>query len=132
MAKENEMDDRDRLNEAFKRMRAKGLIAKQSHLCCGGCASADLGTRLEQAPSKVGAVYYHRQDREQLPWVLDAKPRRMWATRRETGVYLGYGARDGGSDLTVAGLVCEALAEAGLSWAWELGDTAARIWVPLS
>ena len=62
------------LGAAFKALRQRDFIARQSFLCCRSCAGADLDTPENQG---TRAVYYTRQDRDQLA---------------ETGqVYLAFG-----------------------------------------
>ena len=114
-------DVKDALTEAFKAMRKDGILARQNFSCCGGCASYELGTKLEEAKAagkpKVGTVYYHRQDAEGL--------------RRDGTVYLGFGAGRGSSDddsRLVACKALEALNDAGLKTEWD-GTPRTRIWV---
>jgi len=57
------------VTQAFKSLRRKGFWARQSFMCCGGCARAELGTRFSNAVAEKqaalqGAVFYTRQDAE--------------------------------------------------------------------
>ena len=76
------------LNELFSRLRKQGFMAKQNFLCCGGCASYALASRIGelvdadglQREKIKGVVFYHSQDTERL---------------RNTGkVFLSYGPVD--------------------------------------
>ena len=74
-------DVRERLTEAFKAMRKKGILARQNFSCCGGCGSYELATKMDESRAagrpKRGAIYYHRQSAERL--------------RKSGEVYLGFG-----------------------------------------
>lgn len=118
--KENGMTNRDRLNEAFARMRRTGLVARQNFSCCGSCASAELASVLRAKPRKVGAAYYHRQEGARLRgW------RTKWGSYRDGAekVSVGYGSLEGAveRDAYVGGLVAEAAKAAGLGVEWD-GD----------
>jgi hypothetical protein len=79
-AREPHVTNRQRLDSAFRALRKLGYIARRNFSCCGGCASYELGTMLDEDESKIGAVYYHQQDAEHLQ-------------RGAESVYLGYGGR---------------------------------------
>lgn len=61
-----------RLTKAFRYLRTQnGILAKQSYLCCGGCAGYALAERITEENAKKpgrwnGWVYYHRQNNEAL------------------------------------------------------------------
>jgi hypothetical protein len=67
------------LKALFAQLRKDGLFAKQSFMCCMGCACAAIGDAATANPGKYrGAFYYHKQDAEML---------------REKGeTYFGFGA----------------------------------------
>jgi hypothetical protein len=125
--------DGDKLNEAFRRFRALGLIARQSFSCCGGCAGYEIAASLGDKVKKVwdergpepakreferlqrkikGVVFYHRQDRDNL---------------EESGwVYLAFGDVEasnvgtfGMPTLEVGKAICKILDEVGLKYEWD-------------
>lgn len=123
-----------KLNAAFRALRKRGYIARQSFSCCLTCAGCELSGMLKEAhetgkPLPRGAVYYHRQDAERL---------------RETGrSMLRYGRVEwwGGdgeapalttplSTDQVAVEVMEELERAGVPAKWD-GDTARCIEIDL-
>ena len=125
--------DRAPLNHAFRLMRAKGLIARQNYLCCGGCAGAQIANGLEQlatvetdydGSSRVaGAVFYHRQTADRLK-----------ATGQGLLYYGPVDAQSIGEVGRPAGevgvLVTAALAEAGVSFRWDGDpDKAIEFWL---
>lgn len=61
-----------RIGEAFRYMRKhNSLVCRQNHFCCQGCASADLGGRIEEQNKEKpgrwnGAVFFHRQSEDGL------------------------------------------------------------------
>lgn len=74
------------LTTAFKALRKQGFIARQSFMCCGGCACAgihDLAKKSSPARQArfKGGVYYHKQDADSM--------------RRYGQLYVGYGALEG-------------------------------------
>ena len=50
--------DKERLNAAFKQLRAHKFVAKQNFLCCQTCGWAEIGAEPKDA------LFYHRQDTE--------------------------------------------------------------------
>ena len=97
------------LTVAFKNLRKRKIIARQNFLCCGGCAAAALGDKLEEEKNadKIGAVYFHRQDNERFT---------------DAGILmLGYGARPGQGeerDKAIGRILVEELIKAGLTPKW--------------
>jgi hypothetical protein len=51
--------DKDRLNEAFKQLRAHKFIAKQNHLCCQTCGWVAIDEKHKDAKD---AIFYSKQD----------------------------------------------------------------------
>lgn len=109
------------LNLMFKKLRTAGVDAQQNFLCCGSCASYEMGTRAQTPISSY--VYYHNQD--------DA------SMGSSGGVYLAYG-RAGTMDLDdrlhdefcrqLALLIVKCAEDSGLQVTWN-GDVGTRIWV---
>ena len=64
-----------KLTRAFKALRARGYLARQAFMCCGGCAACALyevaTERAANGRPVRGAVYYHKQDNESR---LEGKP----------------------------------------------------------
>lgn len=61
------LENKDLLKKAFARMRRSKLIARMNFSCCGGCASYELGSRVQSSDGKkLGYVFYHRQANEDL------------------------------------------------------------------
>lgn len=115
------IEGKDQLNELFKLLRKRKLIARQNHLCCGGCASASIGHDLDQPRNqdKRGGVYYHSQDAACLP---------------DGYVYLGYGARPEDPDekgQEIGMEIMKAAYEVGLPILWN-GSSNQRIQVILN
>jgi hypothetical protein len=133
--KQKTLHDRDALNRAFQAMRRWGLIARQSFMCCRGCAGSAIATELKEKieggkldPDTVkGCCTYNRQDAES----------------RDAGkpFYLGYGPIEvhgingsdkpvtlGGTCEEVGNTVCEILEKFGIGFEWN-GDCDTRILV---
>ena len=115
--------NKERLNDMFKALRKQGYIARQNFMCCGGCASAALSDKLDEAKAKgkpkLGAVYYHHQD---------AEPDRM-----AKGVHLGFGVGDDSTneqDEAMGIRIIAAAYEQGLAVQWN-GKASTRVWVVL-
>jgi len=101
------------LKALFAQLRKDGLMAKQSFMCCMGCACAAIGDVATKNPGKYrGAFYYHKQDADML--------------RDKGETYFGFGALDdkgepGTEEETVKiGNEVKKLAEAlGLKVTWD-------------
>ncbi len=108
-----------RLNNAFKEMRKKGLVARQNYLCCQTCAgygiTTDTAKRIKEGKVKKedvkGCVFYHHQDTEGL--------------RKHHSLYLAYGPMDseesgliGLEETQVGAIVCECLKNNELEYEW--------------
>lgn len=122
-----------KLDAAFRALRKRGYIARQSFSCCSNCAGYDLSIMLKEAHEAGkalprGSVFYHRQDAECL---------------RETGrTMLRYGQIEyWGHEVNeilatplstdqVAVEVMEELERAGVPAEWD-GDTARCIEIDL-
>jgi hypothetical protein len=61
-----------RIGEAFRYMRKHNkLICRQNFMCCQGCGSAELGSRMQEENKKKpgrwnGVAFFHRQSEESL------------------------------------------------------------------
>lgn len=97
---------KDKINTAFRRLRAAGYFARQSFMCCQSCAGSAIPEDREDA-----YVYYHKQDTDAL-YVSD--------DRYEGGTYLAW-AGDGAQIVDI----CRA---AGLDVEWD-GSVDTRIWI---
>jgi uncharacterized protein DUF6891 len=116
-----ETTDNDRLDAAFARLTAEGIIARQDFACCTTCAKAEIWDEVDDPAAWRGNVWFHRQDTEHAV--------------AGDGLYLGFGARDDRSTLRrlfgrggdrpatdTAGIgreVARALSDAGLPVVWD-------------
>jgi len=128
------------LTEAFKRLRKKGLIARQGFMCCGSCAGTSIGDDVDKMlaqgkPEPKGAVFYTAQDRSGAQRQLERLHGKM---NRYVGIhhapvgkpvmlYLTYGEIEnvkgtyGLPTVEVGKMVVEVLDELGISYEWD-GD----------
>lgn len=51
------------VKKVFAQLRKEDLICRMNHLCCSGCACADLSPKVDEK-GKAGAVYFHQQDKQ--------------------------------------------------------------------
>ena len=72
--------DNDRLDQAFARLTAVGVIARQDFACCTSCAHAEIWDEVPDPRDWRGYVWFHRQDTERAV--------------AGDGLYLGFGGRD--------------------------------------
>ena len=123
----NPVTNKDNLNAAFKVLRGMGLLARQSFLCCSGCAGYQMALDAKAAADKgnppKGCVFYHKQDAEGL--------------RENRDFYLAFGtvthhgengqATTYGEDTAAIGRqVVEVLNRHGVQTEWD-GDENTRI-----
>lgn len=119
---------RERLGDAFKALRKRGMIARRRFSCCNGCAGYEIACSVEEkfdrdperARRITGAVFYSRQADFQGP---------------RGKIYLHFGAIDttkhgeiGLPDEEVGRMICEELKTAQLRYEWS-GDTTESILV---
>lgn len=75
------------LNDAFKELRKKGLIARQDYWCCQSCGGYAIGQMIEirnrMGKKTTGYVFFHHQDTERA--------------ERDRILYLAYGNPFSGS-----------------------------------
>lgn len=109
------MTNGDKLNALFRALRRSDLVARQNHLCCGGCAAASVG-EMARARGLRGAVYYHRQDGERL-----RPSRSSWTSKPAESVFLGFGSSDGDESVTVeiGAEICRVAQQIGLATKWD-------------
>lgn len=107
----NYREVKDRIGKAFKYMRKHNrLVCRQNHFCCQGCASADLGERIEKQNKEKpgrwkGAAFFHRQSEDGL--------------KRSGEVCIYYfHADDGGDAADIGQLIKEACEHFGLEVEW--------------
>ena len=109
------------LQSAFAALRGQKIIVAQKHLCCGGCASADLFQRAERMSKRglevKGAVYFHEQDFEHA--MSDGQ------------LYIGYGGFGDVDDKDIAKRITDALEVYHVPYKWD-GNTSTRILITLS
>lgn len=120
------MTNGDKLNALFRALRRSNLVARQNHLCCGGCAAASIG-EMARARGLRGGVYYHRQDGERL------RPgRTSWTRKPAEEVLLGFGSVDADESVTIeiGAEVCRLAEQVGLATEWS-GSSAERVTVLL-
>ena len=59
------VENKERLNKAFKLLRKQGLIARQSFGCCGSCGSYEIATKMEEMHDAgkpvTGYVFFNQQ-----------------------------------------------------------------------
>lgn len=106
------------LSKAFAELRKNGLVARQNFTCCQSCGNYS-GWEEVKGSKKMGLVFYHRQDKENL--------------QKDRYVYLAYSGWDEPGKSTtkeVGNLVVETMKNNGLSVEWN-GDVNTRIKVLL-
>lgn len=101
--------DCDRLDRAFEKMEASGVLARQNFTCCQTCGHAEIWEEIEQLKQEQevsGYVFYHQQDTERVV--------------SEGTLYLAYGAVDGSdeSSLKTAEDACKHLRDSGFDVDW--------------
>ena len=123
--------DNDRLDRAFERLGAAGVVARQDFACCTSCAHAEIWDEVPDPDAWRGYVWFHRQDTERA---VDGD-----------GLYLGFGGRDERSRLqrlilgrsadgaradpaAIGREIVQALADEGLAVTWN-GEIDRRILV---
>lgn len=118
-------NNKAKLNNLFKELRKDGLVARQNFLCCGGCASSEIGSMAEKR-GLPGGVYYHQQDADKL------YGRDYFMQKPAEEVYLGYGALDEADidSRQIGIMICVAASRVGLEVEWN-GSSAQRVKVKL-
>ncbi len=117
-----EVTECDRLDAAFAKLEAAGIVARQDFACCQNCGFAEIGGEVadaKDAGTEVrGVTFFHQQDTDRAV---------------EGGaIYLSYGAIDDDVDsINVAREIVAVLTAHGLKPNWD-GTTAQRIEVPLN
>lgn len=95
---------RERLRKAFTELRKDGILAEENFSCCTTCATAELGTKINDQKA-LGGIYWNQQDEADL---------------RRHGPPLMIGFVDGSaSGVEVAKRAVLAFSEAGLNVRWE-------------
>lgn len=98
------------LNEAFKSLRHRGIIARQNYKCCMSCGFSALEDEVKKRATsgkKInGVVFYHKQDNERR---LDGHD-----------IMLRYDATtDELSQEAIGKIICEEITKAGLVFQWD-------------
>jgi hypothetical protein len=127
-----------RLKEAFKEMKAAGLIARQNFSCCGGCAGYEIATDVKEnaklAEKTKGAVFYTTQSRGNFYDAIETYERRLSRNRGaksevRPSMYLHFGdvtvtyedktkKTFGLPTVEVGKIVTAALAKHGIEYHW--------------
>ena len=116
------MDNKQKLNDLFKRLRKQGVVARQNFSCCGGCAASALHDECIRL-GKEFAVYYHRQDAAGL-------------REGDEHVYLGFGAVHPDASIRelktcqLGKLILDCAREVGLEAEWD-GSPRQRVCINL-
>jgi hypothetical protein len=121
--------EKDKLRAAFVCFRKLGLVARQGFMCCGGCAGAEIASRLGDKLTKLwntrgpdaakrqfdkikGCVFYTRQDADSM--------------RYDGRVWLAYGSVDsteageiGLPTVEVGNMIAEVLTTLGMKFEWD-------------
>ena len=111
-----------RITQAFRTLRAAGIIARQNHECCQSCADASITGDVEAMPAHKraklrGAVYTTRQD------VSGAHNHRG----DFTGICISFVAiAPSEPDAPIGQALADALRAAGLVVRWD-GDPGTRV-----
>jgi hypothetical protein len=128
--------DCDKLDAAFARLEASGIIARQDFTCCNTCGHYEIRDLLRDATKADrdvrGYVFFHMQDTDR---VVAGEP-----------LALRYGSpdRDEQSDLVVGRAIADALRAEGIETSWDEDPTrvitvpslrwqrrsAPRVWAP--
>jgi len=115
-----DLNEKAKLDEAFKELRKAGLIARQAFLCCSRCAGSQLAEDahklVEKGKEVVGVVFYHKQDADCLKWEGKTNLRYGQAN------YYGEGKEAqpiGRETKEVGEMVIKALAAAGVRYTWD-------------
>lgn len=102
--------DCDRLDAAFARLEAEGIVARQDFTCCQTCGHAEIWGEIRAAQKAhpiAGYVFYHRQDTE---YVVESGK-----------LYLAFGAVEKGeaSERAVGQRIVAVMREAGFTVEWK-------------
>ena len=110
--------DRAAITAAFAALRKQGFLARQSYLCCGGCAVADLDTEANQGKRYV---FYHRQAAD--AFIVKLAGRNVRTDDLYRSLFLGWGKVGDQVDeceaLAIGRAICAALEAEGLTVAWD-------------
>lgn len=103
--------DCDRLDAAFAKLEASGIVCRQNFSCCGTCGAGEIQDEIAEAQRAKrivrGYAFYHVQDTESA---VDGG-----------GLYLNYGAVEDGerAAIAVGREITKALRAAGLEVTWD-------------
>lgn len=116
----NGTTDVDRLDQAFKSMEERGILARQNFTCCSPCGVSEISDeidKIEKLRPIRGYVFFHSQDTE--------------SAVEDGFLHLNFGASDGDGEATkeIGREVCETLMACGLSVEWD-GSAKTRIMIP--
>lgn len=116
--------DFDRLEDAFRILKSKGIVARHDFTCCGTCGTAEIIYEAEDE-QKFGAtmhgyVFYHQQDTE--------------SAVEGYGLYFNYGAlaetANDAQHIEIGNLLAKTLSSVGLNVDWN-GTLEERVGVAL-
>lgn len=113
-----------KLTAAFRALRKEGIVAKQSFMCCGSCAGAQIANDIEAAidagkARPAGCVFYTKQG-----GFFDGHPEARFT--KVTKLYLQFGdvqttkhGTVGIGTVEVGKRICKALEAVGLAYEWD-------------
>lgn len=99
--------DCDKLDDAFARLEARGIVARQNFACCQTCGHFEIWGEIDKMPRDIdGYVFYHMQDTESACEIGE--------------LYLAYGSveRSDAAAVEIGWRVAVALRAAGLNVRW--------------
>ena len=118
---DREHEVKKRLNEAFREMRKRGIMAKQDFTCCMTCGNSEIERFIRKKDH--GYCFYHAQDKDRM-----FSKERMFVANE---LYLCYGGATSRDDPEPVGRqVCEILRSHAFEVEWD-GSEETRIRVIL-
>lgn len=111
--------DCDRLDAAFEKLNAAGILARHDWACCGNCGKTEIFDEFERLDGYIGDqpiigyTFYHQQSTE--------------SAAEGAGLYLYWSSTEGARDektyesqsIAVAQAICDALRAEGLTVSWD-------------
>lgn len=128
------VENKEKLNQAFKLLRKNFLVARQNFRCCQSCAGSEIATDVEKkldAGKRVdGWVFYHHQDHQGAFESYRGRTMSGELHLAYTGGSTNKYEDNGISTLEVGKIVAVALEQVGLAYEWD-GSSDQRILVKL-
>ena len=130
----NIVENKEKLNKAFKALRKYDLVARQNFRCCQSCAAYEIATDVEKmldnGKTVHGWVFYHRQDYDSAFVGNRRYPANGELYLAYTGGSTSKYEKNGLPTVEIGKMVAQALTEAGLVYEWD-GSEDQRILVKL-